>query len=176
MKETWNLREAIRRIIDECAYDLNTATAVEIEDHLCEQIEKNHRCPHVASSDEGTSYCNLAESSVALMANQIFKLKEEIEKLRVYSAEMRARSCGHVVTDNSETLKNALNEIARLKGRLEAAHRVVEAASKACNSYNSDPEDEFWYNFQDLRTVLDAHALQMKDDSLGKKTEDTPQL
>lgn len=49
--------------------------------------QNSAQCPHVTTSSEGTSYCNLAEVSVARLGNEVFKLKQElIETERMLSA------------------------------------------------------------------------------------------
>lgn len=64
------------------------------------------------------------------------------------------------------------NEIVKLKERLEASRLVVGAARcihLQCHSLE--------YEFRDLLSdSLAAYDAQMKDDSLGKKLDNTPQL
>lgn len=81
MKETWNLRESVMNAISEatCCRIYEDPSEKEIGDRLCAEIEANFKCPHVVSSDEGSSYCQLAEASVTKMGNEIAKLKEKIE-------------------------------------------------------------------------------------------------
>lgn len=137
MKETFNLREAAKfamRDYYNAARTMNAEVVSTILDNFCNEIEKNHRCPHITGNPEGSQWCQLAESSVTAMGHEIAKLKE----------------------------------------RLEAAQRVVEAARKVA-AYNMPEGNSVSVNWA-LISVLEVYDVEMKDDSLGEKSDNTPQL
>lgn len=67
----------------------------------------------------------------------------------------------------------------QLEKKLEAAEKVVIHANKMFQKQYTSKEVHEW-NYPSwehtLRDLCEAYYAQMKDDSLGKKTEDTPQL
>lgn len=154
MKETWNLREAIRKTIVE-AMDSNnysdTSTPLEMEERLVNEIEKNYRCPYVRGSDEGTQWCGLAEDAVKKMDEEFKSLVVNLHRDHLYVVE-------------------------ELDKKLEAAQRVVEAAKCTRKSYDNDPEGAFFMAFENMIADLDSYDAQMKDDFLGEKSDNTPQL
>jgi hypothetical protein len=77
-EETWDLRKAVRKAFK----DLNepwSASPEMIENRLCKEITSKIQCPYVVNADEGTSHCELANSSVTALKAELFKCKERLE-------------------------------------------------------------------------------------------------
>jgi hypothetical protein len=65
-----------------------------------EALEANVTCPHVATSDEGTSYCTLAEQAAKPSSNSLVK--------RVAAILVNGQACDH---DEARTARAAIREV-----------------------------------------------------------------
>lgn len=66
-----------------------------------EALEANVTCPHVVTSDEGTSYCTLAEQTAKPSSNPLVK--------RVAAILVNGQACDH---DEARTARAAIREVA----------------------------------------------------------------
>lgn len=100
-KNEWNLRDEIRRTITEAFFadDYSTTAAEEIASRLCVEIEANYKCPHVITSDEGTSYCNLAESSVKDLQAALSDAKNKLQQAQKKLSRSRPKNAANHLED-----------------------------------------------------------------------------
>lgn len=77
--------------------------------------------------------------------------------------------CDHIKSLGDEIVI-LRDELAKLKERLETAQTVVELSRRIVGWVNGN------HHYPDYFKALGIYDDQMKDDSLGKKSEDTPQL
>jgi hypothetical protein len=66
-------------------------------------------CPHIVHSTEGSSYCNLAESSVKKLQAENQKMREALERLKksLITARLPATGNGPMVEFIDEALKES---------------------------------------------------------------------
>lgn len=155
MKETWKnfdeyWKSVIERkvhVVSEIVMDPNArGNKLKLCKAVWEACAESYRCPHITGNPEGSQWCQLAESSVTAMGNEIAKLKEEIEELNTVIAKMRHR-------------------------HLDSLEPLVREVMK--DSRPMTPEERTMMN---EFLITQFRESEMKDDSLGEKSGNTPQL
>lgn len=154
---SWNLREKVMDAIDKSFNTGDWRVALNIGHDLSAEIESNFRCPHVVSSDEGTSHCELAESSstaheaeLAKIGNELCKAESSVKDLQAALAEKEKEI---------ELSREGFEIISKIRKSkyLSLEHKISHACSVAD------------YRLMDLDKL--AH---MKDKQSCKTTENIP--
>jgi hypothetical protein len=135
--EQW---ESIERYADDNTYD---ACFLELRARI-EALEVGAACPHVRSSDEGTSYCALAEAVAA-------------QQSPLFTAEEVARIVAPITRDRDET-----NAAAQLADSL--LDRVAMAVCEAPNNH------EGWRS--EARAALREVAAWLRSELISRNVAD----
>lgn len=185
MKETFNLRRAVEEVIEQsCRLGLPNPNP-------------NQRGPEVTMLSLTDNLCAEIEANQAILGNELFKAKAAIEFLKnTFSFLEKSNGIFGVdphmtvdlilsrIADQSQQIKDLENEIAKLKEHLKMTEDTLKWAYYVLGKTlpylrESNPQAAIHIERALIGldfTGMEEIASQAKDDSLGEKSGNTPQL
>lgn len=197
-KSEWNLLKSVENRIDQIQLlrPYTTPWNEGVSD-LCAEIEAKLKCPHITGNPEGGQWCQLAESSVTKLQVELDSTKAAIEFFKnTFSFLERSNGIFGVdphmtvdlilsrIADQSQQIKDLENEIAKLKEHLKMTEDTLKWAYYVLGKtlpYLRESNPEAVSHIERALIGLDFTGMeeiasQAKDDSLGEKSGNTPQL
>lgn len=98
------------------------------------------KCPHVASSDEGTNYCTLGEDYIKKLEAELKAARESIEVLKSQDSVARTAEALTQSANELQLLLPYVNEIRALRADLKDAREKLGVAEAAIEKALNDEE------------------------------------